>query len=362
MPANKTTATDSNGDYDDWVEIYNSTDEPINMEGYFLSDSRGTRTKFVFPDVVIDPDGFLIIWCDGEPEQGELHADFRLSASGEHLGLYDPDTLVLDYLRFAATPNDVSIGRYPNGHGAFSRLMPTFDSHNVNSVGLGVVINEYQAINESTAQDQWGSYDDWIELYNNSDQPIDLTGYFLSDKIGSPTLFQFPDTIIQPDSYIIVWADADMGGIEPGLHTTFKLGAAGDDILFSNTDTATVDYVRFGSQIPDDTEGRFGNGTGPIHCMAPTFNASNGFPGTTDIIDVEGDADFKVYPNPARDRVYVELEEGYRNNPIQLFNMQGQLLYEEIPNTNLTEISLTSLSPGIYFLRAGVRSKKFVVQ
>lgn len=363
MPANKTTASDSYGEYDDWVEIYNATDAAINMEGYFLSDSRGNRTKFTFPDVEIDPDGFLIIWCDGQPEQtvqGELHADFRLSASGEHVALYNPDTLSIDYLRFAATPDDVSIGRFPNGHGPFSRLMPTFESHNVNSVGLGVVINEYQAINESTAQDQWGAHGDWIELYNNSEEPIDLTGYFLSDKIGDPTLFQFPDTIIESDSYIIVWADKAI--TDPGLHAFFKLGNAGDDISFSDPDTATIDYVRFGPQIPDDTEGRFGNGTGPIHCMAPTFNESNGFPVSAGRVEADGDADFMVYPNPTRDRVHVDLGEGYRNIPIQLFNMQGKLLYEEIPKGSLTKISVTSLSPGIYILRAGIRSKKIIVQ
>ena len=357
MPANKTTAPDPFGEYDDWVEIYNATDAPINMEGYFLSDSRNDRTKFVFPDVVIAPDGFLIIWCDGQPDQGELHANFKLSASGEHVALYNPDTVSIDYLRFASTPDDVSIGRYPNGHGPFSRLMPTFDSHNTNSVEVGVVINEYQAINESTEQDQWGAFDDWIELYNNSDQPINLTGYFLSDKIGSPTLFQFPDTVIEPDSYLIVWCD--QGIMEPGLHAFFKLGNSGDHILFSNPDTATIDYVRFGPQIPDDSEGRFGNGTGPIHCMAPTFSASNGFP--TAIIEAEVDIDFKVYPNPTRDRVYVDLLDDFRKTSIQLFNMQGKLLHETIPTSNLTEISVASLSPGIYFLRAGIRSKKFVV-
>ena len=357
MPANKTTAPDPFGEYDDWVEIYNSTDEPINMEGYFLSDSRNDRTKFVFPNVVIDPNGFLIIWCDGQPEQGELHANFKLSASGEHVGLYNPDTLSIDYLRFKATPDDVSIGRFPNGHGPFSRLMPTFDSHNTNSVGLGVVINEYQAINHSTAQDQWGAHGDWIELYNNSNQSVDLTGYFLSDKIGDPTLFQFPDTVIAPDSYIIVWADNAI--MDPGLHAFFKLGNAGDHILFSNPDTATIDYVRFGPQIPDDTEGRFGNGSGPIRCMAPTFGENNGFP--TAIIEAMSDADFKVYPNPTRDRVHVQLGEGVRNTTIQLFDMQGKLLHEEIPNSNLIEISVTSFSPGIYFLRVGIESQKFVV-
>ena|SRR5690554_3517892 len=357
MPANKTTAADPFGEFDDWVEIYNSTDEAINMEGYFLSDSHGNKTKFTFPNVEIQPNDFLIVWCDGQPEQGDLHASFRLSASGEKVGLFNPDTVALDYVRWGPTPDDISVGRFPNGHGPYSRLIPTFDSHNTNSVGLGVVINEYQAINESTAQDQWGAYGDWVELYNNSPEPIDLTGYFLSDKVKNPTLFQFPDTIIQPDSYIIVWCDKEI--MDPGLHAFFKLGAAGDEILLSNPDTATVDFVSFGPQIPDDSEGRFGNGTGPIHCMIPTFSANNGFP--TAIIEAHADAGFKVYPNPTREILYVDLGEGSINTPIQLFNLQGKLIYEGSSNGNLTEISVESLSPGIYFLRAGARSEKFVV-
>ncbi|MCA1762775.1 MAG: lamin tail domain-containing protein, partial [Flavobacteriales bacterium] len=66
MAANNSTASDEFGEFDDWVEIYNGSEEPINMEGYFLSDNHGNRTKFVFPSVVIEPDDVLIVWCDGQ--------------------------------------------------------------------------------------------------------------------------------------------------------------------------------------------------------------------------------------------------------------------------------------------------------
>lgn len=357
MPANNSTATDPNGDYDDWVEIYNGSDEPINMEGYFLSDNHGNRTKYVFPDVVIEPDGFLIVWCDSEIEQEGLHAPFGLSASGEELGLYNPDSVSMDYVRFGPTPDDITIGRYPSGHGPFTRLIPTFNSHNTNSVPVGLVINEYQAINETTAQDQWGGFEDWIEIYNNSTQPIDLTGYFLSDKIGDPTQFVFPDTIIQPDSYMIVWCD--QGLMEPGLHTFFKLGSDGDDILLSDSDTLTVDYVRFGVQIPDDSEGRFDNGTGPFVCMIPTFSEYNG--DSTPVNDIEDIAEFKLFPNPAGNYVQIELVDN-RKQEIRIFGIDGKLIHSEIVYGGMTEISLTDFAPGLYIVRSENFSTKLVVR
>lgn len=357
MPANSSTAADPAGEFDDWVELYNSTDEPINMEGYFLSDNHGNRTKYVFPDVVIEPDGFLIVWCDGQIEQEGLHTSYKLSSAGEELGLYNPDSTSIDYVRFGDTPNDVSIGRFPSGHGPFTRLIPTFNAHNTNSVSVGLVINEYQAINESTAQDQWGAYDDWVEIYNNSNEPIDMSGYFLSDKIGDPTQFVFPDTILDPDSYLIVWCDMGLG--EPGLHTFFKLGADGDDLLLSNADTLTVDYVRFGPQIPDDSEGRFANGTGPISCMIPTFSESNGVP--TSVNEAKAEPDFSFYPNPASDIVHIDLANAAYHN-IRIFSMEGKLVKTVSTNgSRFVNINISSLSPGVYILRSEKYSRKLII-
>ena len=227
LPANNATGSDEFGEFDDWIEIYNGSDEPINMEGIFLSDNHGNRTKYVFPDFVLPAGEVVTVWCDDQPEQGPFHAPFRLSASGEEVGLYNQDTISLDYVRYGSIPDNISIGRFPNGQGAFNILIPTFSSINTNSVQSGLVINEYQSANESTVQDQWGGFDDWIEFYNGSNVPINLEGYFLSDKIGDPTLYEFPDTTIQPNDYLIVWCD--QGLFEPGLHTFFKLGGDGDD-------------------------------------------------------------------------------------------------------------------------------------
>lgn len=357
MPANNQTAADEYGEYDDWVEIFNGTGQPINLGGYFLSDNHGDRTKFTFPDHEIQDGEYVIVWCDNQPEQGPWHAPFGLSASGEEIGLYDPDTISVDYQRFGPMPDDISRGRYPNGSGPFSMLIPTFNGPNVNSVVPGVVINEYQSANESTAQDQWGGFDDWIELYNNSGEPIDLGGYFLSDKIGDPTQFVFPDTILAPDDYIIVWCD--QGLFEPGLHAIFKLGADGDDIILSNPDTNTVDYVRFGVITPDETEGRYPNGTGPFSCLLPTFSANNGSP--DGVLDGDRFRPLALYPNPATSDVHVIIDDPAVAS-IGIYDMAGRLMEKRVARGPEHRLDVSFLSPGVYVVVAGSHRGKLVIR
>ncbi len=64
---------------------------------------------------MIEPNDVLVIWCDDEIEQEGLHAPFRLSGSGEEVGLYNPDTTSLDYVRYGEMSDDIAVGRFPNG-------------------------------------------------------------------------------------------------------------------------------------------------------------------------------------------------------------------------------------------------------
>ncbi len=335
MPKNSSTATDEYGEYDDWVEIYNGTGEALNIGGYFLSDNHKSRTKYTFPDHVMEHGDYVIVW----------------------IGLYDQDTTSVDYQRFGPMGADISRGRFPNGSGPFKILIPTFNGPNVNSVDPGVVINEYQPVNESTAQDQWGGFDDWIELYNNSDDPIDLTGYFLSDKIGTPTIFEFPDTVLLPDDYIIIWCDK--GLFEPGLHADFKLGNSGDDIIFSDPDTNTVDYVRFGLVTPDETEGRYGNGTGPFTCLLPTFSANNGIP--DGLVEPMAFRPLEFFPNPATDEIRIVNGDGVLPS-IHVYDMAGRRVQSGRPSGEEYLLNVSGLSPGMYVVVAGDRRGKLVIR
>ena len=89
--ASNHTYPDEFSENDDFIEVYNRTDRAIDLAGYGVTDDLTQHTKYVIPSgspavTTIPPKGFLLIWCDGQPEQGPLHTGFKLSASGEQIG------------------------------------------------------------------------------------------------------------------------------------------------------------------------------------------------------------------------------------------------------------------------------------
>lgn len=136
-----------------------------------------------------------------------------------------------------------------------------------------VVINEFMAQNDSIP-DPAGEFDDWIEFYNNTANPLNLGGMYLSDDPTLPTKWQFPaNTIIDANGYLIVWADNDSG--QAGLHANFALSANGEQIIFSNTNVSILDSVTFGAQVTNRSMARIPNGTGPFLPARPTIAANN---------------------------------------------------------------------------------------
>jgi len=119
MAGNTATVVDPvDGDYDDWFELHNYGPNALDLSGYLLSDDAADPAGWDLPvGTVIEPNGFLLIWADGEVEQGEvdgLHAPFRLDAAGESLGLYAPNQDLVDLVTFGAQVDDQSEGRWPD--------------------------------------------------------------------------------------------------------------------------------------------------------------------------------------------------------------------------------------------------------
>jgi len=138
-----------------------------------------------------------------------------------------------------------------------------------------VVINELMPVNSTTVADSYGEYDDWIELYNLSPSPQDLTGCYLSDKKSHRTKWKFPTgTSISGNGYLIIWADNDT--TEYGLHANFKLSSSGEKVVLSYPDSTKIDEVDFPAQTLELSYSRVPNGTGPFIWKIPTFEKTNG--------------------------------------------------------------------------------------
>ena len=91
---------DEAGEYDDWIELYNTTGDDINLAGLYLTDDMNDLLKWPLPDLVIPTNDYLIIWTDDDEEQGDLHANFKLSSGGEVIILADENGTLVDFVSF----------------------------------------------------------------------------------------------------------------------------------------------------------------------------------------------------------------------------------------------------------------------
>ena len=139
----------------------------------------------------------------------------------------------------------------------------------------GLVINELMADNDKAVQSIFGGYPDWIELFNRGNSAIDLGGMYLTDDLAK-LKWRFPNgTIIEPNSYLLVWADADIG--RSSLQVNFNLLANGGVIgLFASDGKTVIDLILYEKQIRDVSYGRIPNGSSSWDYLeTPTAGKAN---------------------------------------------------------------------------------------
>jgi hypothetical protein len=115
MADNESIIADEAGDYEDWIELYYNIPYSMNLDGYFLTDNLNNPSKWMFPDVEIQGEGYVFIWADEDQEEGYLHTNFKLSNSGEEIGFFDPDLNMIDQISFGNQSDDISYGRVTDG-------------------------------------------------------------------------------------------------------------------------------------------------------------------------------------------------------------------------------------------------------
>lgn len=137
MASNDTTIADEYDEYDDWAEIANCGSGDINLSGFFLTDDMADPFKFAFPDTVIHPGGYFIVWADDTPAQGSMHAGFKLDKDGEELYLLQ-GAIIVDQTTYPEIETDVSWGRWPDCTGPWYMLaQATPGAENTGGTGIG---------------------------------------------------------------------------------------------------------------------------------------------------------------------------------------------------------------------------------
>ena len=225
------------GVYVDVVELYNNGWETINTKGYYLSDGEDPY-KFPLPEAILAPGDCLVVICDGKGEG--WNANFGL-AQGEVLRLVCPDhrygvsAMVLeaedgysmmwqdDEEGGAFREGAVTLG-YPNteeGRTAYLQAL----------LADTLQISEVISSNTESLPGSYGTTCDWVELYNPTDAPISLEGWYLTDDSDELTKGKLPAETVQPGEYYVIFLSKDTENLRKGFPVVpFGLSSSGDSL------------------------------------------------------------------------------------------------------------------------------------
>ena len=219
------------------------------------------------------------------------------------------------------------------------------------SFAQALKINELMATNTTYLSDL-NSYGDWVEIYNPSNQEVDIAGYYVTDDYTVPTKYQIPtgnpSSIIAPGGYKLIWADDST----QNLHTNFKIsGTNGERFALVASDGVTfIDSISFGPQTTDVSYGRTSDGSDSWTFFTTSSpNASNAPAGIQAAL--VGKQSNLVYPNPASTNIYFKSTSW---TELEIIDLSGQVI------TKIAHTAIQSDQFDISFLPSGLYTLKFV--
>jgi len=276
---------------------------------------------------------------DGAASDGTYGVSFEVDESNTHYYIY-------------AENSDAGIFSPERSEHEYYKLT----AEAAEDISSDVVINELMASNSKVAQDEFQEYDDWIELYNNTDEDISLQGYYLSDDNTDIMQWAFPDTMIKANDYLIVWADKDEE--QGAMHCNFKLSASGESVILVNSDLSIVNTIDFGEETENVSYARNPNGVGDFAHQGATFGYNNDETDYVASVKESTAMDFNIYPNPVSDILYIDHSEEIET--VTIYNALGQLANVSMNhNAELITLDLSTLSSGIYFINIETENQRY---
>ena len=262
MPKNTYTILDSNNKYSDYIEIYNGYDKDINLAGYHLSDNSSNINKWTFPDITIKKGEYLVIYADGInscTDNNNCHTNFKLSKKGETIIFTNDKGTTINKFTYPSLTNDIAYGYVSNKYLILDSPSPGSKNQkefNYNKIKEGTLtINEYMIYNQRSSYDILGNYNDYVELYNNSDNDIEIHNLFLTDDKKNLIKYKIPDTKIEKNGYLLIYLGEESFYIDNQITGNFKLSNDDKYVILSNG-VNVIDSVKLTKLIDNVSYGK----------------------------------------------------------------------------------------------------------
>ncbi|KAF0139517.1 MAG: hypothetical protein FD122_3186 [Stygiobacter sp.] len=261
MASNSKTILDKDfNSYSDWIEIYNSGSSPINLKNYYVTDDLKLPTKYqINIDCIVAANGYVLLWAD-DVNTG-IHTNFKLSGSGESIGLFDANAQLIDTVNFGEQQTDVSQGRLPsdpNNWAKFSTATP--GRANLES---GI----YNLLPPPTVSHQSGFYNSSLNI-GITHSVSDVTIRYTIDGSVPGVSSKIYQTSLQVDSNSVLRFRAFKNGYSPSITETRTY------FINEKTDLPVFSLVTDPANFFSDTTGIYVIGTRGVtsHCSTGPRN------------------------------------------------------------------------------------------
>lgn len=311
MASNSGAIVDNYGASEDWIELKNTGDVAVSLGNKYLTDDLTNPTKLKLPDVSLEPNEYYIIWADDDREQGINHANFKLGASGESIGLFDSfevNYAAIDTLNFAEQTADISFG--------------------VSNTNI------WEAQSFATPGGENGS----------SDVAYITFRFNMNKQIADGTFDPLTDFI-------------DVAGTFNNWSGTVPVYDGNEDGIYEYTDFGftTGETIEYKARINSDWDtGEFpdlGGDGNRVYTLASGLNIVEHWfndeeTGTSDNLITES---VTMYPNPSNSGDFT-IEAPFLIETVNVYNMNGSLVYQKNESESSAMHVPASLTQGMYLV------------
>ena len=281
MEKNRTVLRDEDGDFSDWIELWNQSGETVDITGWALSD-RENQLGWTLPELSLQPGQRIVVFASGKDRQGaELHTDFSLSED-EGVYLRNEYGYLCSSALCGGCEGDISMALGSDG-GYEQSLYPTPGYENTAagwetyqqslSCDSPLIINEVQVYNLSAAPVN-KEYYDWVELKNNSGQSLLLSDYYLSDDRDDYLLYRLPEVELGPGELILLYCSSE--ALPQGYYSTgFELNSENEQLYLASAEGELLDCISLKGIPYLGSYGRMSGENGSFYFASPSPGTEN---------------------------------------------------------------------------------------